>query len=42
MTMLFKVKDAAMLDKVQVGSIVKFAAATLDGALFATAIHAVR
>ena len=42
MTMVFRVKDAEMLDKVQVGSIVKFVAEKLDGGFFVTAIHSLR
>lgn len=33
MSMVFRVKDAAMLDQVEVGSKVKFAADRLDGAI---------
>ncbi|OYZ17766.1 MAG: hypothetical protein B7X65_18590 [Polaromonas sp. 39-63-25] len=39
MTMVFKVKDAAMLDKVQVGSKVKFKAEKSDGAIAVTSIE---
>ena len=42
MTMVFKVKDAAMLDKVRVGSTVKFIAAKADGAFVVTAIDSVK
>ena len=41
MTMVFKVKDAAMLDLVQVGSKVKFTAEKADGALVLTAFEKV-
>ncbi len=39
MTMVFKVKDAAMLDKVQVGSKVKFKAEKADGAIVVTSVE---
>lgn len=39
MTMVFKVKDAAMLDKVQVGSKVKFRAEKSDGAIVLTSVE---
>ena len=39
MTMVFKVKDAAMLDKVQVGSKVKFKAEKADGAIVVTNVE---
>lgn len=39
MTMVFKVKDAAMLDKVQVGSKVKFKAEKTDGAIMVTNVE---
>lgn len=39
MTMVFKVKDAAMLDKVQVGSKVKFKAEKSDGAIVVTSVE---
>ena len=39
MTMVFKVKDGAMLDKVQVGSKVKFKAEKLDGAIVVTSVE---
>ena len=39
MTMVFKVKDAAMLDKVQVGSKVKFKAEKSDGAVVVTSVE---
>ena len=42
MTMVFKVKDAGVLDAVQVGSKVRFAAEKSDGALVVTAIQAVQ
>lgn len=42
MTMVFKVKDAGVLDAVQVGSKVRFAAEKADGALVVTAIQAVQ
>lgn len=42
MTMVFKVKDAALLDKVQVGGAVRFVAEKAAGALVVTAIEAVR
>lgn len=42
MTMVFKVKEASVLDAVQVGSKVRFAAEKVDGALVVTAIEAVR
>ena len=42
MTMVFQVKDAAMLDTVQVGSKVKFRADRADGALVVTSIQAVK
>ena len=42
MTMVFKVKDAAMLDKVLVGNAVRFAAEKADGAFVVTAIEAVK
>ena len=42
MTMVFKVTDPALLDKVQVGSKVRFVAAKADGALVVTAIEAVK
>ena len=42
MTMVFKVKDAALLDKVQVGGAVRFMAEKSAGALVVTAIEAAR
>lgn len=39
MTMVFRVKDAAMLDKVQVGSKVMFAAESTSGAITVTALE---
>ena len=42
MTMVFQVKDAAMLDTVQVGSKVKFRADRADGAFVVTSIQAVK
>ncbi|MCY1171797.1 Cu/Ag efflux protein CusF [Aquabacterium commune] len=39
MTMVFKVKDAAMLDKVQVGSKVRFKAEKSDGAIVVTSVE---
>ncbi|RTL45538.1 MAG: copper-binding protein [Burkholderiales bacterium] len=42
MTMVFKVKEASVLDAIQVGSKVRFAADKMDGALIVTAIEAVR
>ena len=39
MTMVFKVKDAALLDKVQVGSKVKFKAEKSDGAIVVTSME---
>ena len=38
MTMIFRVKDASMLDKVQVGSKVLFAAESTGGAITVTAL----
>ena len=40
MTMVFKVKDSTLLDKIQVGSKVKFAAESADGSIYVTAIQA--
>jgi Cu(I)/Ag(I) efflux system periplasmic protein CusF len=42
MTMVFKVKDAAMLDKVQAGDKVMFSAEKLDGAYTVTVIEAAK
>jgi Cu(I)/Ag(I) efflux system protein CusF len=39
MTMVFRVKDAAVLDKLRVGDKVKFKAEQVDGAIVATAIE---
>ncbi|MDP2818571.1 MAG: copper-binding protein [Polaromonas sp.] len=39
MTMVFKVKDAALLDKVQVGSKVRFKAEKSDGAIVVTSME---
>ncbi|HQS31534.1 MAG: hypothetical protein B7Y03_10180 [Polaromonas sp. 24-62-144] len=39
MTMVFKVKEAAMLDKVQVGSKVRFKAEKSDGAIVVTSVE---
>ncbi len=39
MTMVFKVKDAAMLDTLQVGSKVRFTAQKSEGSLLVTAIE---
>lgn len=39
MTMVFRVKDAAMLDKVQIGSKVLFAAESTGGAMTVTAME---
>ena len=38
MTMVFQVEDPALLDQVKVGDKIKFMAATVNGALFATMI----
>lgn len=40
MTMVFQVKDAALLDKVKAGDKVKFTAEKADGAIVVTAIEA--
>lgn len=40
MTMVFKVKDPAMLEKIQQGDKVRFVAQTIGGALTVTAIEA--
>lgn len=40
MTMVFKVKDVALLDKVQVGDKIKFSAEKIDGAYTVTDIAA--
>lgn len=42
MTMVFQVKDDAMLDKVQVGDKVRFQAEKIDGKLVVTRIEAAR
>ena len=42
MTMVFRVKDAGMLDKVQVGSKVLFAADSAGGAVTVTALELVK
>ena len=42
MTMVFKVKDAGMLDKVQAGDKVMFSAEKIDGAYTVTGIEASR
>ena len=42
MTMVFRLKDAAMLDKVQVGSKVLFAAENTSGAFTVTALEPVK
>ena len=42
MTMVFQVKDPAMLDKVKAGDKVRFSAEKLNGALVVTNIEAVR
>ena len=42
MTMVFQVKDAAMLDKVQAGDKVRFMAEKLDGAFTVTVIEPVK
>jgi len=42
MTMVFRVKDAAMLDKAPVGAKVKFQAEKIDGALTVTALEVVQ
>ena len=39
MTMVFRVKDDAMLDKVKVGDRIRFAASELNGAITITAIE---
>lgn len=40
MTMVFRVKDAAMLDSVKVGDQIKFAAEKIEGSLTVTRIEA--
>lgn len=42
MTMVFQVKDASLLDKLEVGSRVKFSAESRDGAIVVTALEAVK
>jgi Cu(I)/Ag(I) efflux system protein CusF len=42
MTMVFQVKDAALLDKVKAGDKVKFAAEKTDSAIVVTAIEPVK
>ena len=42
MTMIFQVKDAALLDKVKAGDKVTFTAEKADGAIVVTAIEAVK
>lgn len=42
MTMVFQVKDAALLDKVKAGDKVTFTAEKADGAIVVTAIEAVK
>ena len=42
MTMVFQVKDASLLDKLEVGSKVKFSAENRDGAIVVTALVAVK
>ena len=42
MTMVFKARDASMLDKLQVGSKVRFMAEKIDGALVVTMIESVK
>ena len=42
MTMVFKVKDPAMLDKVKAGDAVRFKAESVNGAFTVTAIQAAR
>lgn len=42
MTMVFRVKDASMLDKVQVGSKVLFSAESTGGAITVTALELVK
>ena len=42
MTMVFQVQDSAMLDKVQTGDKVRFAAEKLDGKFTVTTIEAAR
>ena len=42
MTMVFQVKDPAMLDQVKAGDVVKFEAQKIGGAYFVTRIEAAR
>ena len=42
MTMVFKARDASMLDKLQVGSKIRFMAEKIDGALVVTMIESVK
>lgn len=42
MTMVFRVKEASMLDKVKVGDKINFAAEKINGALTVTQIEAVK
>ena len=42
MTMVFKARDSLMLDKLQVGSKVRFMAEKIDGALVVTMIESVK
>ena len=42
MTMVFQVKDRALLDKAKVGDRVRFSAETIDGQLTVTAIEPAR
>ena len=42
MTMVFQVKDASLLDKLEVGSKVKFSAENVNGAIVVTALEAVK
>ena len=42
MTMVFKARDSSMLDKLQVGSKVRFMAEKIDGALVVTMIESVK
>jgi Cu/Ag efflux protein CusF len=42
MTMVFQVKDASLLDKLEVGDKVKFVAENLNGAIVVTALQAAK
>ncbi len=42
MTMVFQVKDASVLDKLEVGNKVKFSAENLNGAIVVTALETVK